>query len=175
MRQCIIYIAVKRTQLYLEGWQWNGIVTAQVGFPITPLIGFNNSGTGDGGVIDVPNLNPDFKGPVILGTVEHWFDPRAFSMPIAGTFGNVGRSSFRGPGFFNVDTSFFKRIRIRESLTLQFRAEAFNVFNHANFAYPNQVVFQGSSSSYRYSESAGQITQTATPSRQLQFVLKLLF
>ena len=96
MRQCIIYIAVKRTQLYLEGWQWNGIVTAQVGFPITPLIGFNNSGTGDGGVIDVPNLNPDFKGPVILGTVEHWFDPRAFSMPMAGTFGGVGRSSFRG-------------------------------------------------------------------------------
>ena len=46
MRQCIIYIAVKRTQLYLEGWQWNGLVTAQGGFPITPLIGFNNSGTG---------------------------------------------------------------------------------------------------------------------------------
>src|SRR5712691_4978164 len=74
----------------IGGWQWNGIVTAQGGFPITPLIGFNNSGTGDGGVADVPNMNPDFKGPVILGRVDQWFDSRAFTVPIAGTFGNAG-------------------------------------------------------------------------------------
>src|SRR3989475_3542537 len=74
----------------IGGWQWNGIVTAQSGFPITPLTGFNNSGTGDGGVVDVPNLNPNFKGPVILGSVDHWFDPRAFTVPLAGTFGNAG-------------------------------------------------------------------------------------
>jgi len=87
----------------------------------------------------------------------------------------VGRSALRGPGLFNVDTSLFKRIPIRESVTLQFRAEAFNVLNHANFAFPNQVVFQGNSSGYSYSESAGQITNTATASRQLQFALKLMF
>ncbi|PYS31446.1 MAG: hypothetical protein DMG11_01335 [Acidobacteria bacterium] len=159
----------------IGGWQWNGIVTAQSGFPITPLIGFNNSGTGDGGVVDVPNLNPNFKGPVILGSVDHWFDPRAFTVPLAGTFGNAGRSTFRGPGLFNLDTSLFKRIPIREGVTLQFRAEAFNVLNHVNFAFPNQVVFQGNSANYSYSESAGEITNTATPSRQLQFALKLLF
>jgi len=107
--------------------------------------------------------------------VDHWFDPRAFSMPVAGTFGNAGRSAYRGPGLFNADTSLFKRIPIRESVTLQFRAEAFNVLNHTNFAFPNQVVFQGTSSNYSYSESAGQITNTATTSRQLQFALKLLF
>src|SRR5437667_4824833 len=159
----------------IGGWQWNGIVTAQSGFPITPLTGFNNSGTGDGGVVDVPNLNPNFKGPVILGSVDHWFDPRAFTVPLAGTFGNAGRSTFRGPGLFNLDTSLFKRIPIRESVTLQFRAEAFNVLNHVNFAFPNQVVFQGNSANYGYSESAGEITNTATASRQLQFALKLLF
>ncbi|HYR90957.1 MAG TPA: carboxypeptidase regulatory-like domain-containing protein, partial [Terriglobia bacterium] len=159
----------------IGGWQWNGIATAQSGFPITPLIGFNNSGTGDGGVVDVPNLNPNFKGPVISGRVDHWFDPRAFTVPLAGTFGNAGRSTFRGPGLFNLDTSLFKRIPIRESVTLQFRAEAFNVLNHVNFAFPNQVVFQGNSANYSYSESAGEITNTATPSRQLQFALKLLF
>src|SRR5881396_3575395 len=159
----------------IGGWQWNGIVTAQSGFPITPLIGFNNSGTGDGGVVDVPNLNPNFKGPVILGRVDHWFDPRAFTVPLAGTFGNAGRSTFRGPGLFNLDTSLFKRIPIRESVTLQFRAEAFNVLNHVNFAFPNQVVFQGNSANYGYSESAGEITNTATASRQIQFALKLLF
>ncbi len=159
----------------IGGWQWNGIVTAQSGFPITPLTGFNNSGTGDGGVVDVPNLNPNFKGPVILGSVDHWFDPRAFTVPLAGTFGNAGRSTFRGPGLFNLDTSLFKRIPIRESVTLQFRAEAFNVLNHVNFAFPNQVVFQGNSANYGYSESAGEITNTATASRQIQFALKLLF
>src|SRR5213594_3253001 len=160
----------------IGGWQWNGIATAQTGFPFTPTIGFNNSGTGEGTQpTDVADRNPNFKGPVILGTVDHWFDPRAFAMPIAGTFGNAGRSAYRGPGLFNVDTSLFKRIPIRESVTLQFRAEAFNVLNRANFAFPNQIVFQGNSSNYSYSESAGQITNTATASRQLQLALKLLF
>jgi hypothetical protein len=159
----------------IGGWQWNGIVTAQGGFPFTPQIGFNNTGTGDQNVADVPDRNPNFHGPAILGTVDRWFDPRAFSMPIAGTFGNVSRGSFRGPALYDVDTSLFKRIPIRESVTLQFRAEVFNVFNHANFAFPNQVVFAGNSSSYTYSDSAGAITSTATTSRQIQFALKLMF
>jgi len=60
-------------------------------------------------------------------------------------------------------------------VTLQFRAEAFNVFNHTNFGLPNQVVFQGNTSNYSYSSSAGEITQTATTSRQIQFALKLIF
>src|SRR5437762_211765 len=110
---------------------------AQSGFPFTPLIGFNNTGSGDGATVDIPNLNPNFKGNVISGTVDHWFDPRAFTVPTPGTYGNAGRSSLRGPGLFNVDTSLFKKIPIREGMTLQFRAEAFNVLNHANFAYPN--------------------------------------
>src|SRR5262249_10890758 len=45
----------------IGGWPWNGILNAQSGFPFTPLIGFNNTGSGDGAVVDVPNLNPDFK------------------------------------------------------------------------------------------------------------------
>src|SRR5881296_2727623 len=159
----------------MGGWQWNGIVNAQSGFPITPMVGFNSSGTGNNSVIDVPDRNPNFKGPVISRTAEHWFDPRAYKMPVAGTFGNAGRSSIRGPALFNVDTSVFKRIPIRESVTLQFRAEAFNVFNHTNFGLPNQVVFQGNTSNYSYSSSAGEITQTATTSRQIQFALKLIF
>jgi len=159
----------------IGGWQWNGIFNAQSGFPFTPLIGFNNTGSGDGATVDIPNLNPNFKGKVISGTVDRWFDPRAFTVPAAGTYGNAGRSSFIGPGLFNVDTSLFKRIPIREGMNLQFRAEAFNVFNRANFAYPNGIVFQGNPSNYSYSDSAGQITNTATPSRQIQFALKLLF
>jgi hypothetical protein len=159
----------------IGGWQWNGIFTAQGGFPFTPLIGFNNSGTGDTNPVDVPDRNPNFNGPVILGKPDQWFDPRAFKMPIAGTFGNVSRGSFRGPGLLDVDTSFFKRFRISERWNLQFRAEAFNIFNHSNFAYPNGIVFQGDSSSFKYSSSAGTITATATTSRQIQLALKLLF
>ena len=92
-------------------------------------------------------------------------------MPTAGTFGNVARGSLRGPGLVNVDTSLFKKLTISERLNLQFRAEAFNVFNHANFSHPQQVVFSGTA----ISPSAGVITQTATTSRQIQFALKLLF
>ena len=51
----------------IGGWQWNGIVSAQSGFPVTPVIGSNNSGTGDTNVSDVPNWNPNFQGKVIFG------------------------------------------------------------------------------------------------------------
>jgi len=155
----------------IGGWQWNGIVNAQGGFPFTPLAGSNISGTGDANQSDTPNWNRNFKGPVILGKPDQWFDPNAFVMPTAGTFGNVARGSLRGPGLVSFDTSLFKRVRISEELNLQFRAEAFNVFNHANFSYPNQIVFSGNG----YSSSAGVISTTATTSRQIQFALKLQF
>ena len=92
-------------------------------------------------------------------------------LPLQGTFGNVGRSPLRGPGVFSLDTSLLKRVRISEGLNLQFRAEAFNVLNHTNLSYPNEVVFQGT----EYSPSGGVITNTATTSRQIQFALKLVF
>src|SRR5205809_3394772 len=155
----------------IGGWQWNTGVRLAGGFPFTPLTGSNTSGTGDSSNSDVPNWNPNFKGPVILGTPDRFFDPRAFVLPTQGTFGNVARGSLRGPGMFNVDTSFLKRIRVSEGLNVQFRAEAFNVFNHPNFAYPNDVIFTGA----EYTSSGGTINSTATPSRQIQFALKLLF
>jgi len=158
----------------IGGWQWNGIITAQGGFPQTPVIGFNNSGTGDSNITDVPSWNPAFHGNPVLGTVDHWFDPKAFILPIPGTFGNVSRGSIRGPGLVNADTSFFKKFSINERFNLQLRAEAFNLFNHSNFFYPNSVVFVGNSAKNSYSDTAGQITAAAT-SRQLQFALKLMF
>jgi hypothetical protein len=159
----------------IGGWQWNGIFTAQGGFPFTPLIGFNNSGTGDTNPVDVPDWNPNFSGPVTLGKTGQWFDPNAFKVPLAGTFGNVSRGSLRGPGLFDVDTSFFKRFRVSERWNLQFRAEVFNILNHSNFAYPNGIVFAGNSLNNTHSSSAGAITATATTSRQIQFALKVLF
>jgi len=153
-------------------WQWNTIVIAQKGFPFTPMAGANVSGSGDTiATPDVANRNPAFIGPVILGHVNQWFDPKAFSLPAAGTFGNVARGSFAGPGLVGVDTSLVKKFRVAEGYSMQFRAEAFNVANHANFGAPNPVVFSGSA----ISPSAGVITLTSTTSRQIQFALKLLF
>jgi len=155
----------------IGGWQWNTGVRVASGFPFTPLAGSNITGTGDQSNSDVPNWNPNFKGPVIVGRPDQWFDPRAFVLPLQGTFGNVARGSLRGPGLFNVDTSLFKNMRISEGLKLSFRTEAFNVLNHPNFAFPNEVVFSGNN----YSSSGGVISNTATTSRQIQFALKLLF
>ena len=155
----------------IGGWQWQGSVRIAGGFPFTPLAGSNPTGTGDNSNSDVVSWNPDFKGKVILGKPDQWFDPRAFVLPLQGTFGNVGRGPLRGPGLFMVDSSLLKRIRVSEGLNLQFRAEVFNVLNHPNFSYPNEVVFQGAD----YSPSGGVITNTATTSRQIQFALKLLF
>ena len=155
----------------ISSWQWNGNVTVQSGFPFTPLVGSNASGSGDTQNPDVPNWNPDFKGPVILGRPDQWFDPRAFVIPLAGTFGNIGRGTFRGPGLTNFDMSLFKKFSVDEKRSLQFRAEAFNIFNHPNFSSPNPVAFSGNN----YSSSAGVITATSTTSRQIQLALKLLF
>src|SRR3989441_4176763 len=160
----------------IGGWQWNGIFNIASGFPFTPQIGANVSGTGDTDNPDVPNWNPNFNWNVVLGVdgfkkTGRYFDPGAFSLPLSGTFGNVSRGSLTGPPLTVIDTSFFKRIRINEQLNLQFRAEGFNILNHANFAEPGQVIFQGNN----YSSSAGVITSTSTTSRQLQFALKLLF
>lgn len=177
----------------IGGWQWNGIVTAQGGFPITPQVGYNVAGTGDNS-IDVVNLNPNFSGSPILGTDAfkksgRYFDPNAFSIPVAGTFGNAGRGSFRGPGLVSADMSFFKKFQISEQWNLQFRAEIFNLLNRPNFAFPNPVVFvnnsatkacavganQAACSGGLIASSAGVLRYTSTTSRQIQFALKLSF
>jgi hypothetical protein len=153
------------------GWQLNGIATLVSGFPLTPQDGSNRSGDGDTRNPDRPSLNPAFAGSVITGNPNQWFNPSAFILEPAGTWGNLGRGVYNGPGLADVDLSLFKRIAISEKMNLQFRAEWFNMQNRANFATPNAVVF----SSGVVSPSAGLITNTVTTSRQLQFGLKLIF
>jgi hypothetical protein len=165
----------------IGGWQWNGIFNAQSGFPMTPVVGVNQSGNGDTRLPDVPLRNPNFKGNVILGVdgfkkTGRYFDANAFSLPLTGTFGNVSRGAFTGPRFFNLDMSLFKRIPLNERLNLQFRAEAFNILNHANFnnSTAGIVVFD-SSDLTKYAGSAGTITDTANRERQIQFAMRLEF
>jgi hypothetical protein len=110
---------------------------------------------------------------VIEGGPNQYFNPNAFALPATGTYGNVGRNVLTGPGLVTTDFSFGKNTAISEKLRAQFRAEFFNVFNRANFATPNAVVF--SSAGSVPSSTAGVITATATTSRQIQFGLKLLW
>jgi hypothetical protein len=156
---------------WFGGWQINGIATLLSGFPFTPQIGTNRSGDGDTRNPDRPSLNPAFSGPVVLGSPNQWFNPGAFVLPTAGTYGNLGRGVYRGPGLADLDVSLFKTTKITERTSLQFRAEFFNALNHANFGTPNATVFAGAA----FNPSAGLITATATTSRQIQFGLKLVF
>lgn len=153
------------------GWQINSIVTLLSGFPITPQDGSNRSGDGDTRNPDRPSYNPAFSGPIVTGNPNQWFNPAAFVLETPGTWGNVGRGVLTGPGLAEVDLSLFKSVAVTERLNLQFRAECFNIANHANFGTPNAIVF----SSGNVSPSAGLISSTVTTSRQLQFGLKLIF
>ncbi len=155
----------------VSGWQFNTIVSLMSGFPFTPQVGSNQSGDGDTRNPDRPSLNPAFAGPIVLGNPNQWYNPNAFVLPAAGTFGNLGRGVFSGPGLAEVDGSLFKTTAITERANLQFRAEVFNVLNHANLGTPNATVFSNGA----ISPSAGLITATATTSRQIQFGLKLIF
>ena len=155
----------------IGGWQLNGILTLLTGFPFTPQVGSNRSGDGDTRNPDRPNLNSSFSGPIILNSPNQWFNPNAFSLPTAGTYGNLGRGVYTGPGLADLDLSLFKTTAIAERASLQFRAEFFNALNHANFGTPNATVF----SSGIVSATAGLITTTTTTSRQIQFGMKLIF
>jgi hypothetical protein len=110
---------------------------------------------------------------VILGSPNQYFNPNAFVLPAAGTYGNVGRDTLIGPGIASVDFSALKNTQLSERLRLQFRAEFFNILNRANFTTPNSVLFTSATSGV--SPTAGVITATATTSRQIQFGMKLIW
>jgi hypothetical protein len=157
----------------VSGWSVNSIVTLQSGFPFTPQLSYNPSNNGDTRNPVRPFVNPDFHGSAIIGKPSQWFNPSAFlpPPPNSGFYGNLGRDTLIGPGLGTWDFSAIKDTPIRERLTLQFRAEIFNLLNRANFNTPNLIVFTPSG----LSGTAGAITSTSTTARQVQFALKLLW
>ena len=155
------------------GWSVSSVVTLQGGFPFTPQLSYNPSNSGDTRNPVRPFVNPDFTGNVIIGSPNEWFNPKAFLAPPnnSGFWGNLGRDTLIGPGLATWDFALHKDIRFGERTNLQFRAEFFNILNHANFNTPNAVVFTPSG----VSPTAGVITSTSTTSRQVQLSLKLLW
>ncbi len=157
----------------IGSWQLSGIETLQSGLPFTPQLSYNPSNDGDTRNPVRPSWNAGFTGPVIEGGPNQYFNPSAFTQPLAGTYGNVGRNILQGPGLAETDVSLTKIFTLAERLHLQFRSEIFNVFNHTNLNNPNPVVF--ASATGGPSPTAGLITATSTTSRQIQFGLKLLW
>ncbi len=157
----------------VSDWTLNSIVTLQSGFPFTPQLSYNPSNNGDIRNPVRPFANPDFHRSPIEGTPTQWFNPEAFLPPPSGSgfYGNLSRDNLTGPGIATWDYSMLKLIPIRKTLTAQFRAEFFNLLNHANFNTPNLVTFTPSG----VSPTAGVITSTSTTSRQIQLALKLLW
>ena len=134
------------------GWQLNSLLTFSTGQPINILAGTNVSGTGENqDRVDIVG-NPFANVPKLSGTTAvQYLNPAAFAKPAAGTFGDIGRDLFYGPGFGSVDFSVFKRTKITERISTELRVEIFNLLNRTNWANPNTTF---SSSSF------GQLTST---------------
>jgi TonB-dependent Receptor Plug Domain len=158
-----------------SGWTLSGITRFSTGLPVTlynnsdtSLLGTIPNGINNNG-IDTPeysgapleiNLNPRNGKPA--------FDAGAFSVAALGTLGNAPRRFFYGPGIENFDMALQKNLPITESKYFQFRVEAFNVFNHAQFY--GAAAVNGNITSANF----GQVV-SAAPSRQLQMAVKFFF
>ncbi len=161
----------------VEGWRINGILQMASGPPVEI--------TGDGLITcgfcsSRPNLKPGADGSSNTGDQNHWFgDPIAdpenfpFENQEPGTFGNLGRNTGQGPGLASLDLSIHKSFFISETVDVQFRAEFFNILNRTNFNLPirtRSAFTRGSPVA-----SFGNILDTTTTSRQIQFALKIIF
>jgi hypothetical protein len=157
----------------MSGWSVNSLVVLQGGFPFTPQLSYNPSNDGDTRNPVRPFVNPNFSGSAIIGKPSQWFNPKAFLQPPpnSGFFGNLGRNTLLGPGLATWDFSAVKDTVLYERLSLQFRAEIFNLLDRANFNTPNLIVFTPTG----VSGTAGAISSTSTTARQVQFGVKLLW
>lgn len=149
----------------LGQWQTNGILTFNSGLP-TQITTTGNTSFSFGG-----NQRPDSTGQDATldnPTLDRWFDTSAFRLPAQYTFGNVGRMhpSLRSDFVENLDFSIFKRVKLMERLSLEFRGEWFNALNHPIFGEPNATVGNA---------QFGRVTGTANGPRQTQLAMKLLF
>ena len=157
----------------LGGWRLTNNFNAQSGLPLAigcpsneltgrcNLIGDPKTGSGDG-------LTSPYFNVIPIGSPGS-----AFGRPAKGTFGNLGRNELRGPGWWNVDASLFKRFQIKGESKLELRVEAQNVFNHINRGNPDSEIGVPGN----LNPNSGFITSMAANAlpRNLQFGVRLLF
>jgi hypothetical protein len=182
-----------------RGWQLAGIYQIRSGLPFTPLIGGNPTGAYSSHSYAYPDrvFGPGCSSLVNSNSVQNYIKLNCFTLPeatpaiaaecvpfapngvtapgtCANKLGDASRNLISGPRLNNFDFSVIKDTRVMEKLSVQFRAEFFNFFNHSNFLPPlsnSQLYAQDGS----VTGNAGAINQTATTNRQIQFALKFLF
>ncbi|PYS47846.1 MAG: hypothetical protein DMG13_26875 [Acidobacteria bacterium] len=168
------------TQWAFGGWQLGGIYRASTGQPFTPLLGGDPLGMKLDETSEPLNrvIGPGCETLTNPGNPNHYIKTQCLSFPNpANLRGNLGRNTLIGPGVSKFDASIFKNNHTRlfsENTNVQFRAEFFNLFNRPNFASPtdNLTVFDQTGNPI---PSGGLITSTQTPSRQIQFALKVIW
>ncbi len=159
----------------IGGWELSGLATASTGRPVNITVTRKAADMLDG---NAGNQRPDLVPGVPIyaanQTIYNWFNPAAFKVPAKGTWGNLGRFVGRGPGLWEVDTALQKRIPLWERASLNFRTEAFNLFNHPIFANPGANISSSSTFGRITNVLNNGATGTGTP-RRLQFMLRLDF
>jgi hypothetical protein len=162
----------------LGGWQLSGIATDRTGLPVNVVITRSNSVLPDKYAMSNAE-RPDLVSGVSLipaggQTPNNWINAAAFATPASGTFGDAGRNLVRAPGLWQVDMALVKKVPLTEKLGAQFRVEAFNMFNRAQFGLPQANL----STPLSFGVITTPVNQTATGSgtpRQFQFALRLSF
>jgi len=167
------------TTRLLSNWQIAPLFHASSGQPLGTTVGKDNSLTGlnnDRPVQVLADAYPATRTCSFAPCVQ-WLNPAAFQANALGTFGNLGRNALRGPGTVSADVALSRIFKFTERYSLQARAEAFNILNHANFVgavspagQPSFTTMNTTLSSSTY----GQV-QAAFDPRILQFALKLSF
>jgi hypothetical protein len=160
----------------LHGWELSGITSFVSGAPLG--VGFSTTtavditGTSDLGArivaIGAPALPKDQR------TFSRFFDTSAFRLPAVGTLGNTGKTVLRGPGINNWDAALAKSFRLYEGLRLQFRAEAYNAFNHTQFAGVNTSAQFNPATGAQTNAAFGTITSARSP-RTMQLAVRVMF
>ena len=167
----------------LGGWELAGIATARTGLPLNITMTRKASAVLDGNTSNQrPNLVPGVSIYAANPSVNGWFNPAAFSLPANGTWGNLGRYIANGPNMFEIDNSLQKRFRVTERLALNFRAAAYNLFNHPVYSLPSAKIGALTGNPPAVSSSFGLITSiinggavgTGAP-RRIEFMFRAEF
>jgi len=173
---------IETAKALTHGWEISGVTSFSTGLPITVVETDDRAltGTGFGGPIVLPVDTPNFSGGSVGKTdprnnpLHYYFNIEKFSQSAIGVEGNANRRFFHGPGINNWNMALKKITPIRESVSLEFRAELYNVFNHAQFINPSGLVPGPLGTSASPLTNFGQVTAARDP-RLAQLGLKLNF
>ena len=156
------------TRAVTKDWRISSIFQAQTGFPLTISVFGDTANAGTALGENPVRANVTSKQVFASGTrnATNWFNPAAFAVPAAYTFGNAGRNTVLGPGMETMDVSVVRSFAVREMVRVETRAEFFNALNRTNLGTPNRFV---------NTAGFGSITEVSTPGRQIQLSARLSF